>query len=289
MTAAIYVLRAKKTVAILEKAALGGQIINTTKIENYPGLPGVSGVEFAQKLKEQVEKFGGEILYEKVEGVEKHDGGFVATTDEGEIFAKAVIIANGSAERKLGLAREEELVGQGVSYCATCDGGFFKGKRVAVFGGGNTALYSAIYLSHIAEKVYLSHRRGEFRAERQLVEKAKEHENIEFKLSRIVTELVGEKKLEKIELKNPETNETEELEVEGLFVTIGRVADNEKLRNLVELDENGYIKSDESCETSEAGVFAAGDTRAKRLHQLVTATADGAVAATAAIKYLNGD
>ena len=282
-TAALYALPAKKTVLLFEATASGGQIINTHKIDNYPAAPGISGVEFSTTLKKQVESFGGEFEFAKVEKITEKDGIFSVETDDedlGEIQGKTIIIANGSTERKLGLEKEEKFVGRGISYCATCDGGFFKGKRVAVYGGGNTALYSALYLSEIAEKVFIL-ARHELRAEKSLVEKAEKLENIEIFRDSPIAELLGEKKFEGVRIKDGR-----ELRLDGLFVSIGRLPENEAFRGFVELDEAGYIKSDETCKTSREGVFCAGDTRAKTLHQLVTATADGATAATAAIEYL---
>ena len=218
----------------------------------------------------------------EVVGVKPAGSEFEILTDDEPVVAGSVIIANGSRERQLGLTREEALVGHGVSYCATCDGALFKGKTVAVYGGGNTAAYSAMYLAGICSKVYWIFRKPEPQAEKHLVEKVCELENVEVLNERTVTELVGEKQLTGVKFSSGE-----ELAVEGLFILIGREADNERFRGLVELDKNGYIKSSEACETSRAGVFAAGDTRAKKLHQIVTATADGAVAASAAIEYLN--
>ena len=282
MTAAIYALRAKKSVVLFERLTPGGQILLTNKIENYPGLESVSGVELAKKLREQVKKFGGEFLGAEVDEVRANGGKFSVITEDETISARAVILANGSRERRLGLPREQELTGRGVSYCATCDGALFKDKTVAVYGGGNTAAYSVIYLSGICERVYWIFRKPAPRAEKHLVEKIREIENVEVLSSRVVTELIGEERLKGLKFEDEET-----LEVDGLFVLIGREADNARFGNLVELDADGYVKSDERCLTSRPGVFCAGDTRAKKLHQIVTATADGAVAASAAIEFLN--
>ncbi|MBQ3274898.1 FAD-dependent oxidoreductase [Candidatus Saccharibacteria bacterium] len=287
MTAAIYALRAKKSVLLLESVTPGGQIINTHKIDNYPAAPGVSGVEFANTLKSQVESFGGEFEFARVEKIEEKDGIFEVSTDDedlGLLRAYSVILANGSAERKLGLENEEKYIGRGISYCATRDGNFFKDKTIAIYGGGNTAVYSALYLANLAKKVYLI-TRSDFRAEKSLVEKISAVENAELLRGTTVIALSGEKKLESITLSSKSGEET--LAVDGLFVSIGRVPDNSAFKDFIELDESGYIKSDETCKTSRKGVFCAGDTRTKLLHQLVTATSDGAIAATNAIEYLN--
>ena len=292
MTAALYALRAHKTVIIFEQTTFGGQIINTHKIENYPAAPSISGVDFAKNLKTQVESFGGEFEFSSAEKIDKTPEGFkIFTSDNKTFLSKTVILANGSAERRLGLDGEERLIGRGISYCATCDGGFFKDKIVAVYGGGNTALYSALYLANIAKTVFLIIRRDKFRAEPHLVKAAESTKNIEIVKNSIISSLSGDERLTAITLSvtDPKTSKKTErfLPLDGLFVSIGRVPNNEIFKNLVTLDEQGYIKSDESCQTSTPGVFCAGDTRAKTLHQLVTATSDGAVAATAAIEFLN--
>ena len=291
MTAAIYALRAKKTVILAEKATPGGQIIATTKLENYPGLPGSTGEQFAKNLRQQVESFGGKFLSVETLGISRNDEGFVVRTDDEEVVAGAVIIANGSRERRIGLPLEEELTGRGVSYCATCDGAFYKDKVVAVYGGGNTAAYSVMYLAGIAAKVYWIFRKPEPRAERHLVDKVGNIDNVEVTSSHEIISLVGSDKLTGITLKPSSSEEASngprDVAIDGLFVTIGREPDNERFSDFVELDGEGYIKSDESCTTSTPGVFCAGDTRSKKLHQLVTATSDGAIAANAAIDYLN--
>ena len=287
MTAAVYALRAKKSVILFEEKAEGGQILATTRIENYPAVLGITGAEFAKNLKEQVRRFGGEFEFSRVEGVVKTESGFVLETEDGEFRTGAVIIANGSKERELGLPEEKEFVGRGVSYCATCDGEFFRRKTVGVVGGGNTALYCALYLAKLARKVFLIHRRGEFRAEKHLVERAAETENVEFLTGAEVVRLKGDGRLERVVVRDRETGEGREVEMEGLFVMIGREARNEKFRGLVRLDRDGYIIAGEDCCTETEGVFVAGDTRAKALHQLVTATADGAVAGSVAVDFLN--
>ncbi|MBR3319018.1 FAD-dependent oxidoreductase [Candidatus Saccharibacteria bacterium] len=288
MTAAIYALRAKKSVILIEKTTPGGQILLTNKLENYPGLPGATGAVFAENMHSQVKQFGGKIMTAEVLKISSEDGRFEIETDDDNISAGAVIIANGSRERKIGLPREEELTSHGVSYCATCDGLLYRDRPVAVYGGGNTAAYSAMYLAGVCSKVYWIFRKPEPRAEKHLVEKAKTLNNLVIVPNSVISALIGDDSLTDIELKTSgeQSNKTS-LSIDGLFVTIGRESDNSRFKNLVELDDQGYIKSDETCTTSTPGVFCAGDTRAKHLHQLVTATADGAVAANMAIEYLN--
>ena len=281
LTSAIYARRAMKSVLVLEALSYGGQIINTLSIENYPAMPGVSGFDFATNLYNQAKDLGADIKFEKV--LEIKDGSLkkVVTSKE-EYECKCVIIATGCENRKLGLPLEEELTGRGISYCATCDGNFYKGKIVAVVGGGNTALEDALYLSDIASKVYLIHRREEFRGEESTLNLLKKKDNIEFILNSNVTKLVGNEKLEKIIV-----NDDKEIDVSGLFVAIGKIPENENFRKLINLDDNGYIDSSEDCHTNISGIFVAGDARRKDLRQLVTATSDGAVAANEAIKYNN--
>ena len=296
MTAAIYALRAKKSVLIFEETVPGGQIINTSKIENYPGIPEISGPDFAKTLKSQVASFGGKFYFSTVEKIKKikTPSEFPAlfslkTSEDEEFFAKTIIISSGSRERKLDLPGEDRLSGRGISYCATCDGSFFKNKTVAVYGGGNTALYSALYLSNLAKTVYLIIRRNVFRAEPSLVRRAEEKENIKFIKNRVISALAGEKSLSSVVLSasNGSSAPEETLPLDGLFISIGRIPDNQRFKDFISLDDEGYISSDESCKTSVPGVFCAGDARKKPLHQLVTATSDGATAATAAIDFLN--
>ena len=286
LTAAIYARRASKSVIVLEALSYGGQIINTPDIENYPSAAHISGFDFATKIYEQAKSLGAEIKFEKA--VEIRDGGDVKTvvTAKNEYDAKAVIIATGSANRKLGLPDEDKLTGRGVSYCATCDGAFFRNKKVAVAGGGNTALEDALYMADIAEKVYLIHRRDAFRGEDSTVEKLKSRDNISFVLNSRVTKLNAGRRLESIEVTDKDGNVTT-LEVSGLFVAVGRVPENQNFSSLIDLDKAGYAASSENCRTRTPGVFVAGDNRAKEVRQLVTAAADGAVAATEAVKYIN--
>ncbi len=284
MTAAIYLLRAEKTVLLLESTALGGQITASARIENFPGLYGISGVEYADRLAEQVYTFGGEIEPVEVSAVEKTENGFrVLTTDEDAYEAKSLILAGGAAHRHLGLPREEELAG--ISYCAVCDGAFYKNKEVAVVGGGNAAVQSALSLAELCSKVTLIHRRDEFRSEPVLLERLKKMSNVELCTKAVVTELLGDQKLDAVRLNID--GETAELKLDGLFIAVGQQPANEPFKEVVELDEGGYIVAGEDCLTKTPGVFAAGDCRAKPIRQLATAAGDGATAGLAAAAYLN--
>jgi thioredoxin reductase (NADPH) len=288
LTAGIYAARAGKSATILESTTYGGQIINTPDIENYPGIAHVSGFEFAQNLYEQAKALGVEVEFEEVssitdEGEEKH----VLTASGKTYECRAVILATGAKNRPLGLDREKELVGRGISYCATCDGMFFRGKDTAVNGGGNTALGDALYLSGICHKVYLIHRRDQFRGVETDVEKLKERGNVEFVLNSTVTALKGDQQLTGIDVTNKLTGEVREIPVSALFVAIGQIPDSRAFSSLVKVDDKGYIVAGEDCHTSREGIFAAGDCRTKSLRQLTTAAADGAVAATAACEYID--
>ncbi len=286
MTAAIYARRAQKSVLVLEAQSYGGQIINTPEIENYPAAANISGFDFASNVYNQAKALGAEFKFENVLELRDTGASKEAVTKRGEYSARAVIIATGSANRKLGLEGEDRLTGRGISYCAACDGAFYRKKTVAVVGGGNTALEDALYLADVAEKVYLIHRRDSFRGDEATVERLKSRENVELVLNSRVTALNADKRLQSVEVKANDGS-VRELKVDGLFAAVGRVPENQSFSNLIELDGAGYADSDESCRTKTAGVFVAGDNRRKEVRQLVTATADGAVAATAAIRYLN--
>ncbi len=281
LTAAIYARRANKKVLVLEANTYGGQIINTKSIENYPVNPGISGFDFATKLYNQAKDLGTEIKFEKVTDITENE---VITTKE-TYKTKTIIIATGSDNRKLNLENEEQLTGKGISYCATCDGAFYKDKIVAVIGGGNTALEDAIYLSDIAKTVYLIHRRDTFKAEAILVGQLKQKENIKIVLNTTITKINGDNKLESINLLT--NNETTKLNIDGLFIAVGQVPETENFKKLINTNEQGYIIAEEDCKTNIKNIFVAGDTRTKNLRQLVTATSDGAIAATEAIKYLS--
>lgn len=283
LTAAIYASRASKKVLVLEKMSYGGQIINTPSVENYPGYENISGFDLATNLYNQAKKLGAQIKFEEVINIDEFKK---VTTSKETYQASAIILATGAYNRKLGITDEKELIGKGVSYCATCDGGFYKEKNVAVVGGGNTALEEALYLSDICNKVYLIHRRDEFRAENTLIDKLKEKTNVEYIYNSNVTKLLSVEKLKGIEITNND-GDKKTIEIDGLFIAIGRIPENEKFDNIIKLDENGYIKATEDCHTNIEGIFVAGDNRTKELRQLVTATSDGAVAASEAIKYIS--
>ena len=284
LTAAIYAARANKKVLVLEATMCGGQIVNSSKIENYPVAPGITGPEFGRILQKQAEDLGAEIEFERALKIAEKDGHKIVSTEDDEYETRAVILASGTEPRRLELENEEKLIGHGVSYCATCDGNFFKGKTVAVNGGGNSALHEAIYLSGLAKKVYLIHRRDEFRGGIDLVEKAKARKNIEIVLNATIESLHGDNKLESITIKQGSTEKT--MKLDGLFVSIGREPKAKNLMPELDLDDGGFIEADESCVTNVDGIFVAGDVRSKDVRQLVTATGDGAIAATAALHYL---
>ena len=289
MTAAIYARRANKKVLLLEEKVAGGQVVETETIENYPAAAHISGPALAKNILAQVKDFKPDFEYEKVLELKEAPDGIRVITDSDEYETKTVIIATGTDYRHIGLPNEDALIGRGVSYCATCDGSIYKDKDVAVFGGGNSAAYSALYLSDLASSVTLIHRRDEFRADSALVSKLHERENIKFELSQVVSELKGsDGVLSSIVLSNVNDNSTAEIPVSALFVEIGRVPTGNKIfEQLVELDSDGYIKASEDGKTSNPRIFAAGDCRTKDLRQIVTATADGAAAATSAINFLN--
>ena len=286
LSAAIYARRAGMDTVLYEGEMYGGQIINTPEVENYPAIAKISGFDFANDLYNQAINLGAKLEFDRVSGVVKTENGFEVTLDSGnKDTAKAVILAVGASNRHMGIAREDELIGKGISYCATCDGAFYKGKTVAVTGGGNTAVEDAIYLAGIASKVYLIHRRNEFRADDVLVEAAKKLPNLEIVTPYIVESLIGDPKLSSIELTNREDGSRKTIEVDGLFVAIGQEPKTADFKDLVTLS-GGYIEAGEDCHTNVKGIFAAGDGRTKKVRQLTTACADGAVAALAAVDYI---
>lgn len=286
LTASIYALRSSKKVLVLESRNYGGQIINANSIENYPAIEKISGFDLATNMYNQAKKLGAEIVFEEVVSINDLNIQKEIITNKNIYKTKSVIIATGLENRKLGIPNEEELIGKGISYCATCDGNFYKDKIVAVVGGGNTALEDALYLSNIASKVYLIHRRDEFRGESLSVKHLKEKNNIEFIYESTIKNINGKDKLESIEIVNQSGN-SKNIDIDGLFIAIGKKPENDIFSNLIELDSNGYIIANENCHTNIAGIFAAGDNRKKEVRQLVTATSDGAVAASEAIKYIN--
>ncbi|MBR5342994.1 MAG: FAD-dependent oxidoreductase [Oscillospiraceae bacterium] len=286
LTAATYTCRAGKSVLVVEKNAFGGQITWSPKVENFPGFVSVSGVELGDKLLEQAMSQGAEVELEEAVAVEREDGLFRVVCESGAEFdGRALILATGAKPRMLGVAREEELVGSGVCYCAVCDGAFYAGRPVAVCGGGNSALQDALLLSESCSRVYLIHRRGSFRGEQKLVEALEARANVEFVLNAAVTELLGDEELSGLVVE--QEGRRREIAAEGLFVAIGHQPDNGAFASLLRLDPGGYADSGEDCLTETPGVFVAGDCRRKSVRQLTTAAADGAVAALAAVQYLS--
>ena len=285
LTAAIYGKRSNKDVLVLEAKSYGGQIINTVDIENYPVERHISGYDFATKLYNQVIDLGAVVKFEKVIDLKNNDEFKEVITEHNTYKGKTVILATGADNRKLGLDNEDKFLGKGISYCATCDGNFYKGKKVAVVGGGNTALEEALYLSDIAECVYLIHRRDEFRGEDRALSKLKKKNNIKFIYNSNVTLLNGNDKLDSIVVTDKDNNK-QTIEVSGLFIAVGRIPENQNFAKLIDLDDRGYVKALEDCHTNIPGIFVAGDNRVKSLRQLVTATCDGAVAADEAVKYI---
>ena len=282
LTAALYALRANKKVLVLEAKSYGGQILNAKVVENYPGILSISGYDFAKNLYEQVTNLGGEVRYETVLKVEENK---TVLTNKDKYIGRAVILATGVSNRHLNIERENEFVGKGVSYCATCDGNFYKKKRVAVNGGGNTALEDALYLSDIASVVYLIHRREDFRGESTYVDRIKEKENIHLILNATIKSLNGKDSLESITIQKEDGEE--EIKVDGLFIAIGQDPKNEIFSNVVDLNEKGYILSEDGVHTKTKGIYVAGDTRVKILRQLTTAVSDGSLAATTAIMEMS--
>ncbi len=286
MTAAIYGQRAGKKTIIIEGGAFGGQITSSSNVENYPGIASVSGSEFSMNLLDQAVKLGAETAMEQVTGIREEGTGKVIETAGKEYPCRSVILATGVTHRHLGVPNEERLTGAGVSYCATCDGMFFRGRDVAVVGGGSTALQDAEFLSNYCKKVYLIHRRDEFRGEDSIVKRLEGKENVEFILSATVKEIIGDQSVEGLVLNNKKTEEEFKLDVSGVFIAVGQIPKNEIFADVVKLDADGFILAAEDCITSHPGIFAAGDCRTKEVRQLTTAAADGAVAALAACKFI---
>ena len=286
LTAAIFARRSNKKVLVLEAMSYGGQLINISDIENYPGYEHINGVDLATKLYEQATNLGSQILFEKVIDIKVDDKVKEVMTTDNIYKGKTVIIATGSENRRLGLENENELIGKGISYCATCDGNFYKNKVVAVVGGGKVALEDALYLSDICKMVYLIHHSDKFSDDDEVMPSLKEKENVIFIENSSVTKLNANNVLESIEVTSKD-GEKQEILVSGLFVAIGRIPENGNFGKLINLNEKGYIVSSDNCHTNIDGIFAAGDNRVKMLRQIVTATNDGAVAATQAIKYIN--
>lgn len=287
LTAAIYLKRANKNVLVLEKETFGGQITHSPKVENYPGFTSISGVEFADKLVEQAMAQGADIDLDEARGITKDGDVFTVKCDRSDYTAKSVIIATGSKHRTLGLENEEKFTGEGISYCAVCDGAFYKDTDIAVIGGGNSALQEAILLSKTSKSVTVVQNLPFLTGESRLIEQIEATQNISVILSSVVTKILGEDKFEGITIRNEETGEEKDLSFNGIFVAIGQQPENESFRQAVALDERGYITADESCiPEGENGIFVAGDCRSKSVRQIATAISDGAAASVAVCRYL---
>ncbi|MCK5486077.1 MAG: thioredoxin-disulfide reductase [Desulfobacterales bacterium] len=287
LTAGLYAARARLKTLMLEKLSPGGQVLMTDWVENYPGFPdGISGFELMDKMRRQAEKFGLDIKSTEVSRLDVLKEKQILATDNGTLESKAIILACGATPQRLGIEGESLLTGKGVSYCATCDGPFYREQEVAVIGGGDTAVEEALFLTKFASKIYLVHRRDKLRATKLLQERAWSEEKIEIIWDSIPKRIVGEAGVEGIDLKNVKTGEESHLPVQGVFVFIGYRPNNELVKNLLELDERGFVVTNKFMETSEVGVFAAGDVRSKLLRQISTAVGDGATAAFAAERYL---
>lgn len=287
LTAAVYARRAEKSVLVIEKETFGGQITHSPKVENYPGTLRMSGNEFAENLVEQALSLGAEIELDEITGIETEEKTKKLIGENGVYEAKSVIIASGSKHRTLGAENEEKFVGAGISYCAVCDGAFYKGKKVAVIGGGNTALQEAVMLSELCKKVTLVQNLSFFTGEKKLLDQLEKKDNVEFITNSVVCAIEGDDSLSSIRIINTETKEEKTLFVDGIFVAIGQVPENEPFKSVSSLDDYGYIISGEECESGTKGVFVAGDCRTKRVRQIATAVSDGAIAAVNACKYLD--
>lgn len=286
LSAAIYTSRAGKNTLLLEGYIPGGQIVSSKEIENYPGIKHISGADFASALYEQALSLGSSIKYDNATSIESLPDRKIVKTSETSYECKSIIIATGATKRPLGLEMEKELTGLGVSYCAICDGAFFKGKEVAVVGGGNTAIEDAIFLTAYCKKVYLIHRKDSLRAESHLIEILEARENVSFILESLVTKLHGSKHLEGISFKNKSDIETF-IPVNGLFVAVGQIPANDFCSHIIALNQEGYIIADENCKTNADGIFVAGDCRTKSIRQLTTASSDGTIAGLAACEYID--
>ncbi len=288
LTAGIYGKRAGLDTLIIDESCIGGgQVLTTYEVDNYPGLPGTSGMELSSRFKEHAEVSGVEFLAATLKGIELAGDTKKLITDEGDIECKALIIATGAVHNHLGIPGEEELAGMGVSYCATCDGAFFRNRVTAVVGGGDVALEDALFLARGCSKVYLIHRRDAFRGAKKLVDAVKAAGNIEISYDTVVEKIIGEDQVESIEIRNVKTEVADTLTLDGIFIAVGTHPTCDYLKGVVDMDESGYIIADESGITNIPGVFAAGDVRKKRLRQIVTAASDGANAVHSAVEYLN--
>ena len=287
MTAGIYVQRAGKKALVLDEKGYGGQIVNTATVENYAGFVNISGTEFTERIHEQAVELGVDFKVEKVKNAKKKGEVFVVSTGDSQYEVKSVIIATGVKNRELGIPGEEKFKGSGVSFCATCDGNFFKGRDIAIIGGGNTALEDAEVMSGIANKVYLVHRRDEFRGDKLTVKRLSVKDNVEFVLNSKPVEITGGFAVDGLKVENTEDGSQKTLKVDGIFVAVGQTPDNKAFEGLVKLDSAGYVDAGEDCVTSAEGIFVAGDCRTKKVRQLTTAASDGSVAAAGAVEYIN--
>ena len=285
LTAAVYALRANKTVLVLEKGSFGGQITYSPKVENIPGFVSVTGNEFAEKLVEQALELGAEIEPTEVFSVKNGEIKTVVTED-GDYETKAVIIATGAKHRLLGVENEENLIGNGISFCAVCDGAFYKDEEDAVIGGGNSALQEAILLSDVAQKVYVVQNLDFLTGEKKLAEQLYAKENVEIITGSVVKEIIGSEELESIIITKTANGENRKIDVKGMFVAIGLIPQNAPFANVLGLDSYGYADADENCATKTSGIFVAGDCRKKKIRQVTTACSDGAIAALSACDYI---
>jgi len=287
LTAGLYAARSRLKTLLLEKLSPGGQVLLTDLVENYPGFPeGISGFELVERMKRQAESFGLTIQNQDVNQIGLSPSSKEVITDKGRLETRSLILTTGATPRKLSIDGEERLTGKGVSYCATCDGPFYRDQEVAVIGGGDTAIEEAIFLTRFASKVYLVHRRNELRATRLLQERAFSQKKIEFVWDTIPNRILGETGVEEIELKHVKSGELTRLRVNGVFVFVGYDPNNELVKGQLELDSQGFVVTNNNLETSVPGVFAAGDIRSKLLRQISTAVGEGATAAFAAERYL---
>lgn len=282
LTAALYAARTNKKIIVFEAKAYGGQITTAAFVENYPGIVSISGYDFATNLYNQVKNLGVEIRFETVISIDENKN---VVTNEGEYKAKAIILATGAENRKLKLENEDKFIGKGVSYCAACDGNFYKNKEVAVIGGGNSALEDSIYLSNICSKVYVIHRRDSFTGDEKLQDDLKKKKNVEVFFNSNVSKINGTNKLDSITIKDNNSDE-KELDVAGIFINVGQEPNNLIFKNIIDIDEKGYIISKDGVHTNKKGIYVAGDARVKELRQLTTAVSDGSIAATTAIKEM---
>jgi thioredoxin reductase (NADPH) len=288
LSAGIYTARAGRSTLLIEQNAIGGQAINTSLIENYPGFEGISGIDLTQAMYRQAKKFGIEENYTEVRGIEIKGASKIVRTSQGDFSARAVVVAAGLERQKLGVPGEAEFTGKGVSYCATCDGAFFRNKAVVVVGGGNAAVTEALELTRFASKVTVVHRRNELRATKILQEKAFNEPKLEFLWDSVIEEITGDTAVRKVKVRHVKSREKSTLDVSGVFITVGFKPNTGYLKDVVSMDDNGSIITNASMETSAPGILAAGDIRSGSIRQLIAAAGDGAVAAISAERYLSG-